>query len=155
MLFTFPAVSMNNTSYPWKPNWNILMQNVLVKIPIKASAVTMHNGIYYHNENQLFVISAFVTWLTGISQMLEILILSYWLTNRSKILMLYTVFNFEKGFISLQPDIRLRWVLDQNVTFKWTSDLHWKLKFVNMWLIPLDHVTFTEYLISIASEQIK
>ena len=69
--------------------------------------------------------------------------------------MFYIVSNFEKWFISLHADIWLWWGLDQNVIFKWTSDLHWKLNIVNACLIALDYVTFTEYLISIESDEIK
>ena len=31
--------------------------------------------------------------------------------------MFYIVFEFKELFISLQPDVRLRWGLDQNVAF--------------------------------------
>ena len=61
-----------------------------------------------------------------------------------KILMFYIVFEFKELFISLQPDVRLRWgldkkknILDEQVIYIEKS----KLNIADMWLIPLDHVT--------------
>ena len=59
--------------------------------------------------------------------------------------MFYIVCEFKELFTSLQPDVRLRWGLDQNVAF-----LNWqviyieksKLNIADMWLIPLHRVTF-------------
>ena len=59
----------------------------------------------------------------------------------------FTLFlSFKELFISPQPDVRLRWGLDQNVAFKMDKWFIFKkttkLKIANMWLIPLDCVTY-------------
>ena len=51
-----------------------------------------------------------------------ILILSYRLKEVINSFVLHS--EFKEFFISLQPDVPLRWGLDQNVAFKWTSDLN-------------------------------
>ena len=58
----------------------------------------------------------------------------------------YVVFELKELNISLQPDVRLRCDLDQNVTFlmdKWfmLKNQNWILN-IDMWLIPLDRVTY-------------
>ena len=45
---------------------------------------------------------------------------------------------------NLMSDWYAVWIKMQH--FKWTSDLHWKVKMqiADMWLIPLDHVTYDD-----------
>ena len=66
--------------------------------------------------------------------------------KRWQILMFYIVWELERMFISLQPDVRLRWgfeskcsILNEQVIYIEKS----KLNITDMWLIPLDHVTYT------------
>ena len=77
--------------------------------------------------------------------MSAILILSYRLKEVTNSYVLH-YFWTSKMFISLHPDVWLRWDLNQNVAFemdKWFILKNQKLSIANMWLIPLDHVTYT------------
>ena len=51
------------------------------------------------------------------SRMSGILILSYRLKEVT-ILMFFIVFKLQRMFVSLQPDVRLRWGLDHTVAFQ-------------------------------------
>ena len=53
-----------------------------------------------------------------------------------------TLLDFKELRLSLQPDDRLRWSLDQNVAFfkTWTRRLHWKFK--NWTLLTCDSFSF-------------
>ena len=56
-----------------------------------------------------------------------------------QILMFYSVWGLQLGlFISLQPDVQLRWGLDQNVANRQVVYIkRSKLNIADMWLIPL------------------
>ena len=59
--------------------------------------------------------------------------------------MFYIVFEFKELFISLQLDVWLTWGLDQNVAFLNGQVIYIEksiLNIVDMWLIPLDRVTY-------------
>ena len=45
--------------------------------------------------------------------------------------MFYIVFELEELFISLEPDVWLRWDLDQNVAFEIDKWSYWKIKTEN------------------------
>ena len=81
--------------------------------------------IFAGQENILFIFrskevyiyfKANVTWSRGMCRMSGILIVSQRLLTGDKFLYL-NCFEFKELFISLQPDARLRWGVDQNVAF--------------------------------------
>ena len=57
----------------------------------------------------------------------------------NKFLCFYIVFEFKELFISLQPDVQLRWGLDQNVAF--LMDKWFTLKNQIWILLKCNHVT--------------
>ena len=61
--------------------------------------------------------------------------------------MFYIVLSYKDFFISLQLHVQLRWGLDQNVAF-FTGQVIYteksKLNIADMWLIPLNRVTFVQ-----------
>ena len=79
-----------------------------VSITIQFTLTTITKYIYmWHDQGE---------WNPGMSHMLGISILSYRLRKVKN--SCFTLFlNFRELFISPQPDIRLRWNLDQNVAF--------------------------------------
>ena len=61
-------------------------------------------GLYmWHDQGEWVGCQEYWFWVTGF--------------KRWKILMFFIVFKLQRMFISLQPDVRLRWGLDQNVAF--------------------------------------
>ena len=73
-----------------------------------------------------------MTWSRGKSWMSVILILSYRL---KKVINSYVLhcFEFKEMFISLQPDVCLRWDLDQNVAFHMDK---WFIFKQQNWILP-------------------
>ena len=62
--------------------------------------------------------------------------------------MFYIVFEFKELFISLQPDVWLRWGLNQKCSILNGQVIYIqnaKLNIADMWLIPLDRVTFNKF----------
>ena len=59
----------------------------------------------------------------------------FWVTalKRCQILMFFIVFKFQRMIISLQPDVRLRWGLDQNVAFSMDK---WLILKTQNWILP-------------------
>ena len=76
------------------------------------------------------------------SQMSEILVLSYRLKRGDKFLCFTLFLNFQELLISLQLHVQLRWCLDQTEHFEWTSDKS-KLNIAGVKSF-LDHVTYED-----------
>ena len=74
----------------------------------------------------------------------------FWVTGlkRWQILMFYIVFELQRIFRSLQPDVWFEWSCDQNMYSILNEQVIYieksKLNIDEMWLIPLDRVTFNQ-----------